>query len=82
MKYIMRKDWEFVIFPDSMEHNQTARLLEWRKEDIQSAGFVRMSCGDHAELEMDVDCYGESYSLGIAALESDADIIKRHLNNY
>lgn len=83
MKYIMKKNWEFAIFPDSMEHNQTARLLEWKKEDIQGAGFVRFGCGDHQEGEAMVQCYGESISLGIkSAGEADAAVIRRSHATY
>lgn len=83
MKYIMRDHTpsEFAIFPDLLNHREMANRLGWR--DIIGAGFVRFGCGDHQELEILVDCYGESISLGVKSRgDEDAKIIQNAHRNY
>jgi hypothetical protein len=83
MKYITQKNGDFVIFPDTMTHSVVAHELRLTKEHIAGAGFIRFGCGDHQELEILVDCYGESVSLGVKSRgKEDARIIENSHNRY
>ena len=66
-----------MMFPFHVQHADMARKLGLGREDIISAGFVRLGQTEDGEQKFEV--YGDSFSLKKDSREKeDAEIINRH----
>ena len=68
MKYVIYNDKTFSIFPDSIKHS-----------DMTAEGRVPISGGFIKFSPPDVECFGESVSLGLVSGDSDSKIISKLL---
>lgn len=69
MKYIVMDDVEFYMFPRGINHKTMAGKVGG-KAKCSSAGFVR------TDLDGNLQCYGESESLGIGSRAVDTVLAK------
>lgn len=68
-KYVRLKRYdEFIFFPESIEHSS------FKNRDPISAGF----CYFNTDKTI-VECYGESYSLGIKSKEDDTKLATKQV---
>lgn len=83
MKYIKNKQGDVVIFTGGMSHDDVARKLGWKHDDISGAGFVHGLGGRDAEaMETEIVTVGQSVTLGIKANPDDARRIIREIRGY
>jgi hypothetical protein len=68
LKYIRTKNGQFVVFPESINHNQFEKL-----EPI-SAGYIQLY--DNKAI-----CYGESVTLGLKPMKDDSERATRQFFN-
>lgn len=68
-KYVVFDDKTAIVFPRHEIHREQAAKV---KKLPVSAGFVNVS-------EDGVDCYGDSYTLGLSSKEGDNEIVKNFL---
>jgi hypothetical protein len=69
-KYIKTIDREILLFPEIVQHKDLKSL------NPISAGFF------HISSDYEVQCYGESISLGLKSDEEDTIIAKRQFNTF
>jgi hypothetical protein len=75
MKYIIAKQNGLelpIIFPEIMNHAETANLLGFRQQDIVSAGFISSANTP--------TCHGRSESIGVESRVEDSKTIGNLLN--
>lgn len=73
MKYLTTTTGKTYIFDDEKtSHAKEADRHGVPTSEIRGAGFIRLRNGD-------VECHGESVTLGIGVYENDAKWIKRRL---
>lgn len=78
MKYIKYKHGpsgtltQIVIFSELDTHRDMASKLSLKEDDVISAGFF--TCSPES-----VQCYGDSYSLGVDSKKEDSEEIMRFL---
>jgi len=60
-----------IMFPSSFDHADFARMVVSKKEDIVSAGFIRLSISGYWH------CYGRSAGLDMKARPVDSEIANR-----
>lgn len=72
LKYIIYDYNTVAIFNDLISHD---RMCPLNVSPI-SAGFVNISVDNN---DLRVDCYGQSYSLGISSRPEDSGIVRKRL---
>lgn len=72
---------DFVIFPQTINHNDMARLTRSAIGEPKSAGFLHFQ-SDEADTEVKAVCYGRSVSLDLDSAPEDSEIINHALNGY
>jgi hypothetical protein len=78
MKYIRYSGGSFVIFPDTINHNDIRVRGQFIGEPC-NAGKVQIYTRDR---EVQVHTYGESTSLKLKASKEDGEAIKKMFENY
>lgn len=76
----MGSDDNFIIFPQTINHNDIARLTKNTIGNPKSAGFLHFE-SDEADTEVRAICYGKSTSLNLKADTEDSEIINHALKN-
>jgi len=70
-KYVRTKENRIILFSDILNHS------DFKSFNPISAGFIDIFRGDD---EINCECYGESFSLGIESLgEEDSDLAERQI---
>jgi hypothetical protein len=76
---------QFIIFDQWQAHDESLRHIDHMfpgRVEVKaiSAGFVRFS-GDQDTGKMNVEAFGESYTLGIGSKSGDSQFLKEHILN-
>ena len=75
MKYVIINKRRPIIFPETINHDDMVRYLEYG-DKITGAGFINM--GDDGQMYT----RGESYTWKLASHKDDSEIIKKHMREY
>ena len=66
-----KADFQIIVFPPVIAHDQMVSNLSLTKDDVHGAGFVAIGCDGNAAAQ------GKSVSLGIDAREEDTLLLNQ-----